>query len=357
MTEEVFKAQLNPSNFSDFRVGWKSPSNIALVKYWGKKPVQIPANASLSFTLSESCTSTEVQFSLAEALSFNLVFEGKAKPSFHPKIQDFLDRILPYCSFLSAYHLSIDTSNSFPHSSGIASSASAMAALALSICSLEQKLGGLQNEALFFQKASFLSRLGSGSACRSVQGPMMSWGEHPDLDHSSDLYGTVFEAELQEVFKSYKDTILLVHKGQKSVSSTAGHDLMKGHIFAASRFEQAQMHLTQLKSVLQNGDLEHFIRIVESEALSLHAMMMSSHPYYILMQPNTLAILHSVMRYRQETKIPVCFTLDAGANVHLLYPESNQTEVQAFIEQELSLFCEQGAYLSDAVGIGSEKIV
>ena len=93
MTEEVFKAQLNPSNFSDFRVGWKSPSNIALVKYWGKKPVQIPANASLSFTLSESCTSTEVQFSLAEASSFDLVFEGKAKPSFHPKIQDFLDRI------------------------------------------------------------------------------------------------------------------------------------------------------------------------------------------------------------------------------------------------------------------------
>ena len=63
MTEEVFKAQLNPSNFSDFRVGWKSPSNIALVKYWGKKPVQIPANASLSFTLSKSCTSTEVQLS------------------------------------------------------------------------------------------------------------------------------------------------------------------------------------------------------------------------------------------------------------------------------------------------------
>ena len=232
-----------------------------------------------------------------------------------------------------------------------------MAALALSICSLERELGGLQNDTLFFQKASFLSRLGSGSACRSIQGPMMSWGVHPDLENSSDLYGTVFEAELQEVFRSYKDTILLVHKGQKSVSSTAGHDLMKGHIFAQSRFEQAQIHLTELKSVLQNGDLEHFIRIVESEALSLHAMMMSSHPYYILMQPNTLAILHSVMRFRQETKIPLCFTLDAGANVHLLYPESYARQILPFIEQELSLFCEQGAFLSDAVGKGSQKIV
>ena len=357
MNEEVFKAQLNSSNYSDFSVGWKSPSNIALVKYWGKKPIQIPANASLSFTLSESCTSTEVQFSLADSPSFDLVFEGKAKPSFHSKIQDFLDRILPYCSFLDAYHLSIDTSNSFPHSSGIASSASAMAALALSICSLERELGGLQNKELFFQKASFLSRLGSGSACRSVQGPMMSWGVHPDLENSSDLYGTVFEADLQEVYKSFKDTILLVHKGQKSVSSTAGHDLMKSHIFAQSRFEQAQIHLTQLKSVLQNGDLEHFIRIVESEALSLHAMMMSSHPYYILMQPNTLAILQSVMRFRQETKIPLCFTLDAGANVHLLYPESCERQILPFIEQELSLFCEQGAFLSDAVGNGSQKIV
>ncbi|MAJ32147.1 MAG: diphosphomevalonate decarboxylase [Flavobacteriaceae bacterium] len=357
MTEDVFKAQLNTSNFNDFKVGWRSPSNIALVKYWGKKPIQIPANASLSFTLSESCTSTEVQFSLADSPSFDLVFEGKAKPSFHPKIQDFLDRISPYCSFLGAYHLSIDTSNSFPHSSGIASSASAMAALALSICSLEKELGGLQDEGLFFQKASFLSRLGSGSACRSVQGPMMSWGVHPELNNSSDLYGSVFKEKLQDVFKSYKDSILLVHKGQKSVSSTAGHDLMKGHIFAQSRFEQAQIHLTQLKSVLQNGDLEHFIRIVESEALSLHAMMMSSHPYYILMQPNTLAILHSVMRFRQETKIPLCFTLDAGANVHLLYPESFERQILPFIEQELSLFCEHGAFLSDAVGNGSQKIV
>ena len=355
MTEDVFKAQLNTSNFNDFKVGWRSPSNIALVKYWGKKPIQIPANASLSFTLSESCTSTEVQFSLADSPSFDLVFEGKAKPSFHPKIQDFLDRISPYCSFLGAYHLSIDTSNSFPHSSGIASSASAMAALALSICSLEKELGGLQDEGLFFQKASFLSRLGSGSACRSVQGPMMSWGVHPELNNSSDLFGSVFKEQLQDVFKSYKDSILLVHKGQKSVSSTAGHDLMKGHIFAQSRFEQAQIHLTQLKSVLQNGDLEHFIRIVESEALSLHAMMMSSHPYYILMQPNTLAILHSVMRFRQETKIPLCFTLDAGANVHLLYPESFERQILPFIEQELSLFCEHGAFLSDAVGNGSQK--
>tara|TARA_B100001093_G_scaffold520177_1_gene613347 strand:+ start:2519 stop:3592 length:1074 start_codon:yes stop_codon:yes gene_type:complete len=355
MTEDVFKAQLNTSNFNDFKVGWRSPSNIALVKYWGKKPIQIPANASLSFTLSESCTSTEVQFSLADSPSFDLVFEGKAKPSFHSKIQDFLDRISPYCSFLGAYHLSIDTSNSFPHSSGIASSASAMAALALSICSLEKELGGLQDEGLFFQKASFLSRLGSGSACRSVQGPMMSWGVHPELNNSSDLFGSVFKEQLQDVFKSYKDSILLVHKGQKSVSSTAGHDLMKGHIFAQSRFEQAQIHLTQLKSVLQNGDLEHFIRIVESEALSLHAMMMSSHPYYILMQPNTLAILHSVMRFRQETKIPLCFTLDAGANVHLLYPESFERQILPFIEQELSLFCEHGAFLSDAVGNGSQK--
>ena len=81
----------------------------------------------------------------------------------------------------------------------------------------------------------------------------MSWGVHPELNNSSDLYGSVFKEKLQDVFKSYKDSILLVHKGQKSVSSTAGHDLMKGHIFAQSRFEQAQIHLTQLKSVLQYG--------------------------------------------------------------------------------------------------------
>ena len=81
---------------------------------------------------------------------------------------------------------------------------------------------------------------------------------------------------------------LLVDKGQKQVSSTVGHELMHGHPFAEQRFVQAHDHISKLIDVFATGNLKEFIHIVESEALTLHAMMMTSMPYFILMKPNTL---------------------------------------------------------------------
>ena len=107
---------------------------------------------------------------------------------------------------------------------------------------------------------------------------------------------------------------------------------------------------------MKSGDLDGFMRIVETEALSLHAMMMTSNPYFILMQPNTLEIIQKVWEYRKETQIPLCFTLDAGANVHLLYPKQNSEAVGAFIKADLAAYCEQGQYLFDEVGTGAKKV-
>jgi diphosphomevalonate decarboxylase len=95
---------------------------------------------------------------------------------------------------------------------------------------------------------------------------------------------------------------------------------------------------------------------VESEALTLHAMMMSSNPYFILMKPNTLEIINRIWSFREETGLPVCFTLDAGANVHVLYPEKNKTEILEFIKNELVAYCEKEQYLCDEVGKGAEKL-
>ena len=81
----------------------------------------------------------------------------------------------------------------------------------------------------FKQKASFLARLGSGSACRSIEGELVVWGKNETITNSSDLYGVKFEAEVHANFKNYQDTILLVDKGEKQVSSTVGHKLMFGH--------------------------------------------------------------------------------------------------------------------------------
>ena len=354
-----YKNSIEKGNFQ-----WSAPSNIALVKYWGKKEHQIPANPSISFTLNNCKTITKMafvkhlnkRFAIDKEISFDLLFEGKPKEDFKPKIQKFLERIAIYCPFLKDYDFTIDTENTFPHSSGIASSASGMAALAMNIMSLEKALNPEMTKDYFYEKASFLARLGSGSACRSVKGSVVVWGKHAEIDGSSDLFGVELPTTIHENFKNYQDTILLVDKGEKQVSSTVGHDLMHNHPFAEQRFLQAHHNLSVIKTVLETGDLNEFIKIVESEALTLHAMMMTSMPYFILMKPNTLEIINRIWKFRNETKIPVCFTLDAGANVHILYPDNVSAAILQFIAEELVGYCQNGQYICDAVGKGTIEI-
>ena len=154
-----------------FKTKWQAPSNIALVKYWGKTEPQLPKNPSLSFTLSSSVTTTEVDFSPnnRETFEFEFYFEEALKADFNPKLNSFFDRIKTYIPWLNSYSLRIRSQNSFPHSSGIASSASAMAALSLCLMDMERKLFPEIAEVDFYKKASFLARLGWGSAARSVE--------------------------------------------------------------------------------------------------------------------------------------------------------------------------------------------
>jgi diphosphomevalonate decarboxylase len=282
-----------------------------------------------------------------------LYFEGKAREDFKPKIKKFFERIEPYVPFVKDFHFTIETSNSFPHSSGIASSASGMSALALCLMSIEKKLNPEISSEYFNKKASFLARLGSGSASRSIEGGLVTWGVHEMLPNSSNEYADKYPFEVHPVFTSYHDTILLVDKGEKKVSSTVGHDLMHGHPFAEARFLQANENLHALKPILQSGDLEAFISIVESEALSLHAMMMTSVPYFMLMKPATMEIIERIWSFRKKTGLPVCFTLDAGANVHVLYPESEYVKIYEFIKNELVAYCQKGHYICDRVGNGA----
>ena len=358
MTEHDFISKAYSKTLERGKVTWESPSNIALVKYWGKKKHQIPENPSISFTLNECKTMTSLTFTKKKSnhdFSFEVNLDGEKKDDFKPKIQTFFERIESFLPFLKDYHFVIDTKNTFPHSSGIASSASGMSALALCLMSIEKELGSEMSEEFFNQKASFLSRLGSGSACRSVEGDLIVWGKHKQITNSSDLYGVKYPFEVHENFKNYQDTILLVDKGEKQVSSTVGHNLMHSHPFAEERFNQAHDNLSKLIYIFKEGDLNSFIKIVESEALTLHAMMMTSMPYFILMKPNTLEIINKIWRFRRETNLHICFTLDAGANVHILYPEKEATQILEFIKSELSAFCQNEQYICDRIGFGEKK--
>ncbi|SDK90732.1 diphosphomevalonate decarboxylase [Salinimicrobium catena] len=359
MTEQDFIPAEYSAEINDGKVTWQSPSNIALVKYWGKKENQIPANPSISFTLDSCRTTTTLSFQKkknAEGFDFELFFEGEKKESFRPKIRKFFERIDAYLPFLKDYRFKIETSNSFPHSSGIASSASGMSALALCLMSLEKQLNPQITSEYYNRKASFLARLGSGSACRSIEGGLVNWGEHKNIPGTSDLYGVKYPHEVHKNFKNYQDTILLVDKGEKQVSSTLGHDLMNGHPYAERRFQQAHENLDLLKDVFKSGDLSKFIKVVESEALTLHAMMMTSQPYFLLMKPKTLEIINKIFEFRERTGMHLCFTLDAGANVHLLYPENEKKETLEFIKSELLQYCQNNQYIADHVGEGAVKL-
>ncbi len=343
---------------SSGKVSWQSPSNIALVKYWGKYGEQMPMNPSVSFTLQNSNTQTCLSFEKkqSERFDFEVYLDGKREVSFEPKIQKFFERVEVYLPFLKDFKFKIETTNSFPHSSGIASSASGMSALALCLMDMERQMQPAITAEYFNEKASFLARLGSGSACRSVEGPLIVWGEHAEINGSNNCFGIKYPFDVHQNFNDYQDTILLVDKGEKQVSSTLGHDLMLDHPFAEQRFRQAKENLLKLRPVFKNGDLSEFIKIVESEALSLHAMMMTSMPYFILMKPNTLEIINRIWKFRDETGSKVCFTLDAGANVHVLYPKLEKDNVLHFIKKELLQYCKNGEFIEDEVGLGATNV-
>lgn len=339
---------------------WRAHSNIALVKYWGKHGEQLPANPSVSFTLDSCATTTMLGFEphgpVGEGFDFDVFMDDRPEPGFRPKIATFFNRIHPYVPFLDQGRFTIRTSNTFPHSSGIASSASGMAALALCLVDLERQWGAPMTEAAFYRKASFLARLGSGSAARSVYGGCVVWGNMKTLPGSSDLFAIPYPKDIHPVFQTYADTVLVVEKGAKPVGSSVGHDLMQGHPFAQKRFEEAKRRIAEMEEVLALGHVGAFIGIVEAEALELHAMMLTATPNFILMRPNTLEIIHRIRDFRETSGVPICFTLDAGANVHVLYPISEEATAHGFIIEDLVAYCENGQYIRDKIGNGPKKL-
>lgn len=342
-------------------VTWQSPSNIALVKYWGKKGFQLPANPSLSITLSESRSETTIKYSPVKSSAKNRIrffFDGKYHPDFELKIHNFLGMLHEDLPFVRQLDFEIHSNNTFPHSAGIASSASAMSALALCLCSIENVLAGkpVKPDPEFFTRASGFARIGSGSASRSVFGRMATWGQSDKIPGSSDLFATEFLQPVHPVFEGFNDTILIVSEEQKKVSSRAGHALMEGNPFAEARYAQARDNLERLIPAIESGNLDVFIPIVESEALTLHGMMMASDPGYMLLEPETVEIIKKIKAFREQSGANLCFTLDAGPNVHVLYPENEKDGVRKFIMNELRPLCENNRLIEDKMGNGPKRI-
>lgn len=335
---------------------WRCPSNIAIVKYWGKKAGQIPCNSSVSMTLTHAFT--EVSLELFEKKSkdeieFEYYFEGRKNDLFETRIRKYLSDQANFFPFLKNHALRMHSQNSFPHSSGIASSASAFGAIALALLDAsEPSLASLASSD-FLQRASHLARLGSGSACRSLFPGFVIWGKNDLIPASADIHA-VEVPHLHPVFRNLHDAIVIVDSEPKKVSSSVGHSLMAHHPYAEARFAQANKRTSELINILSTGDFDAFIAITESEALTLHAMMMTSMRHYMLIKPATLHVIERIVEFRKETKIPICYTLDAGPNVHVLYADAYKEKVNNFLN--IALRGSVKEVIFDILGAGPERV-
>lgn len=354
MSNEIFfsiRSNLSSVQKKQGSVTWRCPSNLALVKYWGKYEEQLPCNPSISLTLSNAYTETKMDYKICDQSSLDFFFEGRSEPVFIQNISEFMDKLDNYFPFLAQLKLEIHSLNSFPHYTGISFSASVMGALALCLCSIEEDITGHKSEKdVFYRKAAFIARLGSGSATRSVYGGAVLWGKLLKIHGSSDLYGVQLEST--SFLDSLNDTILIVSTEKQKIFKSIDHEIMHNHSYSTIRFEQAKQHSIQMLDIIRNQDYFAFCQLVEEEALTLHALMMSASPSYLLLFPGTINIISKVRAFREKSEIPICFTLDAGPNVHLLYPNKYKSVIKQFIKDELLSYCEDEKWLDDCVGKG-----
>ncbi len=362
MKSNLSSVKSNPGSNDGIQIGWNAPANIALIKYWGKHGNQLPDNASLSISLDKTSTTTFLSLQKKNGspndITLEYFFHGEKFEKFEHKIAQFLTTLTPEMPFLLDYGLSFQSTNNFPHSAGIASSASSMAAIALCLVSIEELItGNARTKEEYFRRASCIARLGSGSASRSVYGGLVSWGNSPVLPLSSDQFASRFTLHSESRLHRVRDIILIVSSSEKKLSSRDGHSLMRSHPYRKGRKIQVANNLKALTEAIAIDNYREIAAISENEALSLHALLMTSQADGLLLQPDTLHIIREIRQFRESSGLDLFFTIDAGPNVHLIHYEDQQEQVLAFVKKKLLPYCENGQYLDDQSGEGPKLVI
>ena len=289
--------------------------NIAFIKYWGNRDdaLRIPMNGSLSMNLAGLETRTTVEFDPAltqDSLSLN------GRPVTGPglaRVSQLLDRVRAAAGDHSLARVSSD--NNFPTGSGIASSAAAFAALALAASAA----AGLD---LDEAELSRLARSGSGSASRSIPGGFVEW-QAGDSHQSSYAFSIAPPDHWQ-----LADCVAVVSQTHKATGSTGGHALAPTSPLQAARVADAPRRLDICRKALLDKDFEAFAAVVEHDSNLMHAVMMTSSPNLFYWDPPTLAVMQAVQAWRSQGQ-QVCYTIDAGPNVHVLCAQDIQNKIQS----------------------------
>lgn len=297
--------------------------NIAFIKYWGNQDekLRLPANASLSMNLAGLETVTSVSF--VEGLADDEVLIGGERQSgaARERVVTHLNHIRQLAKL--ATRARVESRNNFPAGAGIASSASAFAALSLAGATA----AGL---ALSEAELSALARLGSGSAARSVPDGFVEW--HMGRTHAESFAETIAPPDHWALV----DVVAVVSQKHKSIGSTGGHALAGTSPLQAARVASAPERLRQCKAALLSRNFPAFAEIIEADSNIMHGVMMTSTPPLFYWEPITLAIMKAVRQWRAEG-VPVGYTIDAGANVHCLCLAETAPEVERRLRDNLDV--------------------
>jgi diphosphomevalonate decarboxylase len=288
--------------------------NIAFIKYWGdiEPDIHLPANGSISMNLDCLYSHTAVKFD-PELKTDQLIIDGEVPPqNAIARVSHFLDRVR-YLAGISTF-AQVTSENNFPTGSGIASSASGFAALSLAASAA----AGLH---LDQKELSRLARRGSGSACRSVPGGFVEW--FPGTDDESS-FAISIAADDHWVLR---DCIAIVSRQHKETGSAAGHTFADTSILQEVRVQDAERRLEKCREAIKYRDFQEFAAIVELDSNLMHAVMITSRPQLIYWQPATLDVMRAVAEWR-TSGIPVCYTIDAGPNVHVITTSENSSYVR-----------------------------
>ncbi len=303
-----------------------APSNIAFVKYWGKSndTLTLPNNGSISMNLESLWTKTTVEFSpeFHEDEVWIAFFGEKLKRVDGGKAERViaqLDRLRKIAGV--KLHAKVVSENNFPAGVGIASSASAFAALtlaavkALNISADEKKLG-------------ILTRLaGSGSAIRSIPDGIVEWvkGNSSATSYAKTIAG--------EKYWDLADVVLVVSTDEKKASSLEGHGAVSTSPLYSARLKTLPARLNTIKRAIQEKNLQVLGSEIEKETLSMHAVAMTCDPPIFYLNGSTFLAIQEIQQLRLRG-ISVYFTMDAGPNIHAICLRKDLKKVRVYFEKK-----------------------
>lgn len=296
----------------------RAHSNIAFIKYWGKKDedLRLPSNGSISMNLSNLYTTTTVEFdeSLSkDDITINNEKDGKKIA----KVVSHLDRIRALKN--TTMKARIVSVNNFPTGVGLSSSATGFAALTTAaILSLGMELTE--------KEMTVLARLGSGSACRSIPTGYVEWkaGETTDDSYAVSLY--------PPSHWDLVDIVALTSTKEKYVATTDGQKTAQTSPFFKQRMAHIEKKIEDCKLYIKEKNFSAFGKLMEEDALEMHAIMFTSHPPLLYWLPETILIIKKVLEWRKEG-IAAYFTINTGQNVHVICQKNDASKIEALLRE------------------------